>query len=82
MLPPPGPYGAAPGGAAPNYPPQGREQYGSAPGGYPPGQQGNIVRPGDLDDAMIVREIAALALPATDPLSGKADGVVAVWRET
>ena len=50
-------------------------------GGYPPGQQGNIVRPGDLDDATIAREIAALALPATDPLSGKADGVAAVWRE-
>ena len=49
-------------------------------GGYPPGQQGNIVRPGDLDDATIAREIAALALPATDPLSGKADGVVAIWR--
>ena len=49
-------------------------------GGYPPGQQGNIIRPGDLDDATIAREIAALALPETDPLSGKADGVVAIWR--
>jgi lipoprotein-anchoring transpeptidase ErfK/SrfK len=37
VLPPPGPYGAAP-GAVPNYPPQGREQYGSAPG-YPPGRE-------------------------------------------
>ena len=49
-------------------------------GGYPPAQQGNIIRPGDLDDAMVAREIAGLALPATDPLSGKDDGVVAIWR--
>jgi uncharacterized protein YjlB len=49
-------------------------------GGYPPGQQGDIIRPGDLDDATIAREIAALALPETDPISGRADGVVAIWR--
>ncbi len=49
-------------------------------GGYPPGQAGNIIRPGDLDDARIAREIAALALPETDPISGKTDGVVEVWR--
>ena len=49
-------------------------------GGYPPGQAGNIIRPGDLDDARIAREIAALALPDTDPISGKTDGVVEVWR--
>jgi uncharacterized protein YjlB len=49
-------------------------------GGYPPGQQGNIIRPGDLDDATIAREIAALALPKTDPISGRADGVVTIWR--
>jgi uncharacterized protein YjlB len=48
-------------------------------GGYPPGQEGNIVRPGDLDDARIAREIAVLALPETDPISGRADGVVAAW---
>ncbi len=36
-LPPPGPYGAAP-GAVPNYPPQGREPIWSAPG-YPPGRE-------------------------------------------
>jgi uncharacterized protein YjlB len=51
-------------------------------GGYPPGQEGNIVRPGDLDDAMIAKEIAALALPQTDPVSGRDDGVVAIWRKT
>lgn len=50
-------------------------------GAYPPGQSGNIVRPGDLDDARIASEIAAVGLPETDPISGKADGVVKIWRE-
>jgi uncharacterized protein YjlB len=49
-------------------------------GGYPPGQEGNIVRPGDLDDARIERELAAVALPETDPISGKPDGIVEIWR--
>ena len=49
-------------------------------GSYPPDQEGNIVKPGDLDDARIAGEIAALALPQTDPISGRADGVVKVWR--
>jgi uncharacterized protein YjlB len=49
-------------------------------GSYPPGQQGNIVRPGDLDDARIAREIAQVALPEADPISGGQDGVVEVWR--
>jgi uncharacterized protein YjlB len=51
-------------------------------GGYPPGQQGNIVRPGDLDEETIRREIALVALPETDPISGLDDGVVAVWNGT
>ncbi|MDW6020721.1 hypothetical protein SAZ10_02985 [Mesorhizobium sp. BAC0120] len=50
-------------------------------GGYPPGQQGNIVRPGEMQDDRIAREIAALALPETDPISGTPDGVVEIWRE-
>lgn len=50
-------------------------------GGYPPGQEGNIVKPGDLDDERIAREIAAVKLPETDPVSGRADGVVAIWKE-
>jgi uncharacterized protein YjlB len=49
-------------------------------GGYPPQQEGNIVRPGDLDDGRIAREIAAVGLPETDPVSGRPDGVVEVWR--
>jgi uncharacterized protein YjlB len=51
-------------------------------GGYPPGQQGNIVRPGEIDESEARRQIAALPLPATDPLSGKADGMVELWRAT
>jgi uncharacterized protein YjlB len=49
-------------------------------GGYPPGQQGNIVRPGEIDGQTAAGEIAALALPETDPISGMADGIAAIWR--
>lgn len=49
-------------------------------GCYPPRQEGNIVRPGDLDQARIAHEIESLSLPSTDPISGNADGVVAIWR--
>lgn len=48
-------------------------------GGYPPGQTGNIVRPGDLEQTRIAAEIAAVALPMTDPITGRADGVVGIW---
>ncbi len=48
-------------------------------GGYSPGQNGNIVRPGDLDDTQINQEIAEVALPETDPVTGKADGIVQIW---
>jgi len=50
-------------------------------GGYPPGQEGNIVRPGEMDDADIAREVGSVPLPQTDPLSGATDGVVALWSE-
>jgi uncharacterized protein YjlB len=50
-------------------------------GGYPPGQQGDIVRPGDVGEEEARNAIDALPLPSTDPLSGKADGVVELWRE-
>lgn len=49
-------------------------------GGYPPGQEGNIVRPGEIGEADARMAIAALPLPATDPISGRADGVVDLWR--
>lgn len=48
-------------------------------GGYPPGQEGNIVRPGDMDVERIVAEIRDVALPMTDPITGRKDGVVAFW---
>jgi uncharacterized protein YjlB len=51
-------------------------------GGYPPGQSGNIVRPGDLDEARIAAEIAAVSLPKTDPISGGVDGIVEIWSRT
>ena len=50
-------------------------------GGYPPGQQGNIVRPGDIDIGEAIRAIARLALPDADPITGQADGVVTIWRD-
>jgi len=50
-------------------------------GGYPPGQSGNILRPGDLDDAAIARDLALLPLPTTDPISGSAEGAPAIWSK-
>jgi uncharacterized protein YjlB len=49
-------------------------------GGYPPGQEGNIVRPGEIDVAEAQRLIETLPLPDTDPVSGEDDGVLAIWR--
>ena len=49
-------------------------------GAYPPGQEGNIVRPGQIDGARAAREIAAVKLPETDPISGGLDGVVEAWQ--
>lgn len=49
-------------------------------GGYPPGQEGDIVRPEDVGADEARAAIAALPLPPTDPLSGRADGIVSLWR--
>lgn len=49
-------------------------------GGYPPGQTGDIVRPGEISLQEAAQAIAKLALPKTDPISGKADGVAEIWR--
>jgi uncharacterized protein YjlB len=49
-------------------------------GGYPPRQEGNIVRPGELDDARISAEIREVGMPETDPVTGLSDGVVAIWQ--
>jgi uncharacterized protein YjlB len=50
-------------------------------GGYPPGQEGDIVRPGEIAIDEARAKIAALPLPTTHPLSGKADGIVRLWQE-
>ena len=50
-------------------------------GGYPPGQEGDIVRPGEMGADAIAAALARLPLPETDPISGKADGVVEIWGE-
>lgn len=44
-------------------------------GGYPPGQRGNIVKPGELDRQRVEREIASVTRPPTDPVSGARLGV-------
>jgi uncharacterized protein YjlB len=49
-------------------------------GCYPPGQEGDIVKPGDIAVEAAAQLIARLALPETDPITGLADGVVAAWR--
>jgi uncharacterized protein YjlB len=49
-------------------------------GCYPPGQEGDIVKPGDIAVEAAAQFIARLALPQTDPITGRADGIVAAWR--
>jgi uncharacterized protein YjlB len=49
-------------------------------GCYPPGQEGDIVKPGDIAVEAAAQLIARLALPETDPITGLTDGVVAAWR--
>lgn len=49
-------------------------------GAYPEGQEGNIVRPGDMDQEEIERHISLVPLPQTDPISGRDDGVVEMWK--
>ncbi|MER0238325.1 hypothetical protein [Fulvimarina sp. MAC8] len=48
-------------------------------GGYPPGQSGAITRAGSVDVEGAREEIAKLALPETDPVTGKAPGAIGVW---
>lgn len=49
-------------------------------GAYPPGQEGDIVRPGELDTKAIGEAIAALPLPQTDPLTGESPGALVAWH--
>lgn len=49
-------------------------------GGYPPGQEGDVVRPGDRDLNDVREAIAAVPLPTTDPLTGGDGGVARLWQ--
>ncbi|EAU43111.1 hypothetical protein FP2506_09716 [Fulvimarina pelagi HTCC2506] len=49
-------------------------------GGYPPGQSGTITRAGTVDVEASKREIAKLALPERDPISGAAPGALNAWH--
>ncbi len=49
-------------------------------GGYPPGQGGDIVRPGDVGLEEAWRAIEAVALPSTDPIDGGTQAVPEIWR--
>jgi uncharacterized protein YjlB len=49
-------------------------------GAYPPGQNGAITRAGAVDHDTAIEQIAALALPERDPVTGGTPGCLAVWR--
>ena len=50
-------------------------------GSYPPGQSGNIVRPGDIDVSSATVASAGVPVPRRDPITGKVDGVVEIWTK-
>jgi uncharacterized protein YjlB len=49
-------------------------------GGYPPGQSGEIVRPGEVDADEARRRIAELALPRADPVLGPQGPLISAWK--
>jgi uncharacterized protein YjlB len=49
-------------------------------GGYPPGQNGTVTRPGELDGADVARRIAAIPLPHSDPVFGYRGPVMEAWN--
>jgi uncharacterized protein YjlB len=49
-------------------------------GGYPPGQNGGIIRAGDIPIAEAERLIALLAPPRSDPVSGYGGPLIAAWK--
>jgi uncharacterized protein YjlB len=49
-------------------------------GGYPPGQSGDIVRPGDVPLAEAERAVEAVELPQTDPIDGGTRELPDIWR--
>ena len=48
-------------------------------GGYPPGQNGAITRPGEIDPDKARAMIADLALPRGDPIFGPDGPLIAAW---
>lgn len=50
-------------------------------GAYPPGQEGDIVRPGDLTVEAAAEALAALPLPLGDPVSGFEGPLLPAWRD-
>lgn len=50
-------------------------------GAYPPGQEGDIVRPGEMDEAALRRALASVPLPPTDPLTGARPGMLTWWSD-
>lgn len=49
-------------------------------GGYPPGQSGEITRPGDLEAGEAQRRIASLDLPRADPVLGPQGPLTKAWN--
>lgn len=49
-------------------------------GAYPPGQEGDIVRPGDMTPESAAEALSALALPPGDPISGVEGPLLPAWR--
>lgn len=49
-------------------------------GGYPPHQNGTIIKPGDISLDEAQRQIASLALPRSDPVSGSEGPLIEAWR--
>lgn len=49
-------------------------------GGYPPGQDGTVTNPGDVDLDAAIRAVAAVPAPDTDPVGASTQGLPALWR--
>ncbi len=49
-------------------------------GGYPPGQDGTVTNPGDVDPETAERAVAAVPSPATDPVGVPGDGLPGLWE--
>jgi uncharacterized protein YjlB len=49
-------------------------------GGYPPGQSGEISKPGDIEREEAMRRIASLALPRADPVLGNEGPLFKAWN--